>query len=547
MSPLNVSNGHSQADSFDVRASVRSISDAVRHEKKLVVFVCALTLIALTIYILVWPPVYTATATLMVERDTDPVRDSFYLGWNVFRKDDARTEIELMTAGPVLQEVIERRNLAYEDVYHPFMSHLVRIWETSLIGRTYRAGKRWLLGGDEDGLAPTEEERELGRNIVDMRAGMTIDPVAESNIGRLTVKGPSRRVAEIANTLVDVYLERRSERHLSEARRSHEILNDQVSKAAAELSAIEQRRLEFSQQNAMAFDFRKESLEVEKLTNLEESVRMTRSNIASLEASLAVLEQQIERESDTQTTATVFEVNSVREAADLKRFELLTALIAARNRYREDSPEIREIRDDIADIDALIEGYEEKIERARTEGLNTRRQSMIAKRDEIHRELEGARAALSTLERSSGVLRQRLSEVPALQTTLTALDREYALSQEKYQELLSKQAQAAVSVATAPAAMPSMRVVEYAVPPAKKSWPRAKLLYPVALVVGLLLGIATALTVSYASGRVRREHLEQGRGSVPLYGSLEVPIEGVPLAVVGRRENPDSSSRPSEN
>jgi uncharacterized protein involved in exopolysaccharide biosynthesis len=545
MSSFNASNGHSQADTFDVRASLRNIADAARHERKLVLFTCALTLALVIVYILVWPPVYTATAMLMVERDTDPVRDSFYLGWNVFRKDDARTEIELMTAGPVLKEVIERQNLGYDDVYHPFASHLTRIWETSFVGRTYRAAKRKLLGAEEGGLTPSDEE--LARTIIDLRAGISIDPVAESNVGRLTAKGPSRRVAEIANTLVDVYLERRSERHLAEARRSHEILSDQVSRAEAELIAIERRRLEFTQQNTLAFDFHKESLEVEKLTNLEESIRTTRSTIASLEASLAELEEQIAREPETRTTATVFEINSVREAAKLKRLELETALIAARNRFREDSPEIQEILEDIVELDVLVAESDEKIEKASTEGLNTHRQDMISKRNGIRQELKGARAGLAVMEGSAVELRNRLGQVPALQAALRTLDREYALSQEKYKELISKQAQAAVSVATAPAAMPSMRVVEYAVPPAKKSWPRAKLLFPAALVVGLTLGVGAAVVVSYASGRVRREHLEHGRGSAPLYGTLGVSLEGIPLAVVSRRGDAEPGSRPTES
>jgi uncharacterized protein involved in exopolysaccharide biosynthesis len=546
MPSLNPTNGQPEVDTFDVRSSVRSIADAVRHEKKLVIFTCGLMLALVTVYIIVWPPIFTTTAVLMVERDTDPVRDSFYLGWNVFRKDDARTEIELMTAGPVLKEVIEKRKLGYDDVYHPFMSHLTHLWETSYVGRTYRAAKRWLLGSDDD-LAPTEEELELARNIVDMRAGVSIDPVAESNVGRLTVKGPSRRVAEIANTLVDVYLERRSERHLSEARRSYEILTDQVSQAADELKGIEERRLEFARENTLAFDFQKESLEVEKLTNLEESIRATQSTIASQGARLRELEAQIAREPETRTTATVFESNAVREAARLKELELETALVAARNHFREDSPEVREILDDIEEIQALAAKSEEKIEKTSTESLNGHRQEMISQRDEIRQELEGARAGLAVMEANAVELRDRLRRVPALQTSLRDMDREYALSQEKYQKLLAKQAQAAVSVATAPAAMQSMRVVEYAVPPARKSWPRTKVLYPAALLIGLMLGIAAAVALGYVSGRVRREHIDGGRGTLPLYGTLSLPREGLPLSVIARRARPERTSRPGED
>src|SRR5579863_193620 len=117
-------NGYRDPDTFDVRASLRSISEAAKHHKALVFLTCFITLALLTGYIYLWPPLFAAEATMMAERDGDIARDAFYLNWAVFRKDDVRTEIELMTAGPVLKEVIEKQKLTYDDVYHPFMSHL---------------------------------------------------------------------------------------------------------------------------------------------------------------------------------------------------------------------------------------------------------------------------------------------------------------------------------------------------------------------------------------------------------------------------------------
>jgi uncharacterized protein involved in exopolysaccharide biosynthesis len=93
---------YANADSFDVRSSLRSISAAVRHNKGLVLITCVVTLLLVTLYVYVWPPIYKAEATVMAEPDYDYQRDTFYTGWDVFRKDEARTEVELMTSGPVL-------------------------------------------------------------------------------------------------------------------------------------------------------------------------------------------------------------------------------------------------------------------------------------------------------------------------------------------------------------------------------------------------------------------------------------------------------------
>lgn len=116
------------------------------------------------------------------------------------------------------------------------------------------------------------------------------------------------------------------------------------------------------------------------------------------------------------------------------------------------------------------------------------------------------------------------------------------MAQEKYKQLLAKQAQAAVSLVTAKAAMPSMRVVEYATTPGDKEWPKPKYLYPGALAVGLILGLAAALIISYANGRIRREHVEQGRTEVPVYGAITVATRGRPLTVVPRIKGEEISS-----
>jgi uncharacterized protein involved in exopolysaccharide biosynthesis len=211
---------------------------------------------------------------------------------------------------------------------------------------------------------------------------------------------------------------------------------------------------------------------------------------------------------------------------------LQTALIQARNRYREDSREVIEIKDSLAKLDALIAEASEKVEKVTTEGLNSLQQELTSRRNGAQVELEGARAGLAVMEQTADQMRTRLSEIPEMQTQLRALERTYDLSQEKYKSLLSKQAQASVSLVTARTTMPSMRAVENAVTPLNKDWPEPKYLIPGALVVGLVLGTVIAVFMSYASGRVLREHVEYGRGAAPLYGTIGALTDRRTLAVV---------------
>ena len=517
-----------EVDAFDVRASIRSIVDAVRYNGRLILATCAMTLILLTLYIIIWPPVYRANALLMTENDQDFVRDQFYQGWNVFRKDDARTEIELMTARPVLKEVVLREGLTYDDVYHPVLSHIAHLWGKSFVGRNYRKVKRKILPQPAD--APSDEEIELARTIMDLRSGIRVDAVTEANVGRVSVKGPSRRVASVANTLVDVYLEQRSARYSDEARRSSDVLLDEIEITGEQVEDIQARRVAFAADNGLTFDLEKENFEVQILTDLETSMAASRSMIAARQASLREVEAQLLAEDATTTTSTVFELNAIRESLKQKRLDLEARLSLMRGRFREDSPEIKDLENDIRGLDGMIADASDKVEKIRTEGVNVVFQELLLKRSNLQTEIEGALGGLEIMEQRAEELRGRLAEVPELLTQLHDLDREYAWAKGKYSQLLTKEAQASVSATTARAAMPSLRLIEYAMTPVKKSWPKPKLLYPLALIMGLFLGVALAVLRTQFDGKVRFAQIANGWDDMPLYGTVEVPEEP-PLSI----------------
>ncbi|MCB2001875.1 MAG: hypothetical protein KDH91_16590 [Rhodoferax sp.] len=525
----NISRPRRDADSFDVRGSVRSIIDAAQLHRLLVLAITALTVLVVIVYLVVWPATYQANATIMGERDVDSSRDAFYTGWNVFRKDDHRTELELMTSGPVLAEVVRKLDLSYDDVYHPFSSHLSYLWEQSWVGRNYRAVKAMIWPPDPD--APRPEDLEFARTVVDMHSGIRLDPVNEAIVGNLVVRGPNRRVAEIANAIVDTYLEQRSLRYQKEAQQALDVLNPEVERAAAQLHELERQRVEFANKNGLSFDLQRENQELKALTEMDTMMATARVKVAAMEAGLAELKRQLAVEPATQKTATVYEADAIRESLRVKRLDLQTTMLTMRNRYREDSPEMAELRNNLAQIDAMLAGTAEKVEKANTVSINTTQQNMAATANNMRAELASAKASLVAMETAASRLRARVAHVPALQSKLREFDRELTLATEKYNQLAIKRAQATVSAVTTRAAIPSIRIVDYATTPSEKSWPKPKLLLPAAVVVGLMLGIAAAQIKRFAAGRVRRGFWGRRGGDALVYGVVTAATDWQPLSV----------------
>ena len=526
-------------DTFDVRGALLGVYRTAVLEWRMILVTCAVVLAVVIAYAIWWPPIYQAQATLMTEGDRDTARDSFYSGWTVFRKDDMRTEGELYTSAPVLKQVIEREKLTYDDIYHPFVSHVAYLWQTSLVGRTYRRVKAWFLPPEGD--APSLEEQEMARTLSDMKAGISLAPVGEANLALLTVRGPTRRVSDIANTLIDVYLKQRIERYREESMQSIDALTEEATAAEAALRALEGDKIQFMRKNGLGLGIEKEKFEVQKLADLEERAADARSKIAAAEASLGELQRQIQAEPATRTISTSFEMNMLRESTKMKRLELQTQLVFLRSRYREDSPEVKELSANIAGLDAIIAETAERVPKASTDALNAGRLDLLTRENGVRTELAGLRAALAAMEQRAAQLRARMAGLPSLEAALNGYDREYKFAQEKYLNLVGKRAQAAVSIAGL-RAMPSIRLVAEATRPDSKYWPKGIVLYPLALLGGLILGLAMALAKTVMLGRIRREHLAQGRGSAPFYGLVGVPTKAPRISVVmpGRLAPPSS-------
>lgn len=545
-----ISHGSSPAerepDSFDVLSMVRDVFNAVLQYKWMVAFVCLLTLLGAGFYLYIWPPVYVAKANILVEREEDAARDDFYVQWNVFRKEDALTELQLIKATPILEEVIRREALTYDDIYRPVTSQLRYFWETSWPGRTYMDLKDRLFPS-EDAFAPTPEMVDYGRTIDDFGEGITLLPVGDSYMGELRMKGPSPRVAQTANTLIDTYLEWRLAMHQEEADRAYEILASEAVRAQSELREIEQQRNEFVRSHGLLVGLQREMLQVDQFTNLEMDIARRGERRASLEATLRRIEERLAEEDAMQLVGSVESRSQLYEAARAKRLETEMSLIQARERYLEDSPEIQELHRVIANLDAIIENEPVHVQSGRTDGINPIRQELVSRRDQLESELLGIRAELEVMTATAHSLRSRLEQVPAIEAEFDRLNREHDLVNQKYDVLALRKAQADVSRQTVAATIPSLRVVSYALPPSSKTWPTIRIILPAALLAGLFLGSIAALIRYYASGYVRRADLLKQTGRNPMLGRVNIPTRGRPLTISTRPLTGSAAGRSNQN
>jgi uncharacterized protein involved in exopolysaccharide biosynthesis len=517
---------HAEADAFDLRGSLYRVLDACRSYKLAIAATVIITVGLVEAYLALWPPIYTAEVLVVADSPKDMARSNFYDAWNVFRMEELKTEAELMTSRSVLTRVVGELGLAYDDVYHTFLHHAAYLWQESWVGKRYRSVKRFFFPKKKGPYDPTPEQIELARTVKDFGEGVRLEPVGESSVGRLVVMGPTPRVAEVANKVIDTYLDERKKRFVEEAQQANDALSAEVEKAAAGVRSLDAERKAYYEKNGVILEFELDKHEVAWTAELDARIREAQAEIKSLERKRVTMREQLEAESPEVVGLRTYEQNVLRERMKAARFELQTQLATLALRYRPESPEVQELQARIKQLEDQIAGQAEQVEASKTTTMNAVREQIRQRELDLTAELPRLQAGVAERKKTLAGYSAHVALLPEKLTQALAFQRELRRREQRYIVLSERLAMAQVSLATVASAPASLRVADYAMPPSDPSWPQTKLFRLGALVAGLIGGLVVAVMLDLLQGRVTRTRLLQTRIGFPVYGTLV--LEGSP-------------------
>ena len=510
---------HPELDVVDWRTPLRRVRRAISHHLLLIAVSGGFAVALLVVYEQVFPPIYTAEAVLQAELDQDVVRSAYYANWNVFRKGDVKSEPALLMSGRVMQGVVTGLDLKFDDVHHTFLTHVTYLWTDSWLGRKYRSVKQWLFPPDSAAYKPTEAEIEAARTASAFKDGVSVEVVPGTTFARLVVKAPTARAAEFANKVADVYMAERAKLFRNEADAAYRSLEGEVARAAAELAAVDQHRLDFDTANKVVLDFEKDKLVVSSWAALRSSIIEVRASIASLEASRVVIERQLAAEPAEIINAKKLEGSRAKALLQSREVELNAALVQTRERFVADSPEVAQLERFLAETRTSLKQESSFVEVGQDRILSPIHTEMRQRLNGILAQLASAKATLAEKQAPLAELEARLYSIPGLVKKITELNRNREGLELRHKLLRERAMMADVSRATVITAGPSVQVVDYAHPPMKPAWPRNIILVPSALGIGLLAGALTAVLLELFSPRVNRDRLA-GRRDMPIYALI---------------------------
>ena len=526
-----------ESDSFQFRASFGGLKRALVAHWLVVVATTLLTTGLVTAYILIWPPTYEAKVMIAADSDKDAQRSSFYSGWNVFRQQGLADEGALLTSGPVLRATVQRLNLKYEDIYHPFFSYLTHLWSESAIGNAYRKVKYWFFPKVVGPYEPSAEQIEASKVLADFRESTKLEAIKDTNIGLLTVKASNQRAAEIANAMTNIYLEQRREGQLKEATQARDSLADEVGKVEADLAVLEQNISRFRKGNNLLLQYEKDKVQIGNFESRRLSIGEVEAQIVERQAALNVVERNLGQEAGFMNSARVFKDIAAQEL--LARLEVQLAL--AKQQFQEGSREIREVEEQIKAAMVNVTGANQSVVVRNAAKVGESYELLRTRKSTLESQLSGDIASLRKKKDVLDQERKLLDQLPEKLKTNHEFERSQAVLEAKLRTLYEKLAMASVSVATVRTAPPALRVIEYAANPEKPVWPRTNLFIAGAILSGLLLGILAALLLDLAFERVNLNRLLDKNSAYRVFAFIDQDEKFLNTLYFGQNPPPPAS------
>lgn len=443
-------------------------------------------------------PKYQASAIVEINPRSEQVLAASDQNRNAFPSDMVtETEVQVIGSQAILSQTISDLDLEYYPAFNPALEG-----RTGLLSRFFPRA---------DETEPTDREELSTLMVRALRENLTVSRVGQSNVVRVTFESKSPKLsAEVANGIVDVYLEDEVSRSRDLSRNALGLLGERVANLRLEVDRREQAVEDWRRESGIS-DGVSSTVLRERITQL--GVELSRAQAALAEAS--AVSQNANRNagiagSDPQVVASPLIQSLVEREATLEQeMSRLNAL------YQPTHPKVIAAK-------AALESLRSAID------LETRKiSSSLGRSEQIQTE------RVKELQANAEDLRHELSRQREAEIRLRGLEQEAEASRGVYESFLERQSQLQNQMGLERA---RARIVARATPPLEPSGPNRKLIVAGGLVASSFLAVALAVLLAQLQPSIlAAEDVEDVLGVPPL---AEVPrltgADDSPFALVER-------------
>jgi polysaccharide biosynthesis transport protein len=425
-------------------------------------------------------PVYRATAEVEVDSETPGVQsvDSVY---STVPTDPTflQTQVDVLTSGNLAWQTIQQLKLDRDPAFNPPAS-----------------------GGPQAPEGPSLEQKV--RMTRRFEKSLEVDLVPGSRMIKVSFESTDRRLAStVANALVSNYREYNFLAKYDATRQASGWMSEQLDELKAQVEKSQEALVGYERVNSIVGISGKQNIEEQRLSDLSQDLTQAQNDLAEKESLYQLVKANPEK-------VGLLAQDDLLQGMEEKRADLKTEYVDALGRYGAKFPQVERLRDQISEIQSLIQQ-----EQTRTV-------------ERIAHNYQAARGRVQLLAGSVAREKAAVGSLNQLMIQHDLLKHDFDTSQKLYDNLLSKLKDAAVSAGLR---ANNVRLVDDAMPPSVPVSPRKARNIAIGLVVGLILGATLAFVQDVMDTSIKStEDVER---------SIDEPVLGVIPAVRSRgRSNP---------
>lgn len=437
---------------------------------------------------LLMTPIYTAAATLQIEREAARVfsaedvtpRESMSQG-----EDFYQTQYGLLRSRSLAERVVDSLGLASSD----------RALET--LGVTPR---------ENTGSAAVQAERRRGLALIAVQNGLGVAPVRGSRLVAVTFDNPDPVVAaRIANGFAENYIQANLDRKYESSSYAREFLEERIGQTKA--------RLEDAERQLVAYAANQQIINVGENADGGAGQSLTSNNLVALNTSLAAARAArvaAEEHWRAARNTPLMTLPEVLASPSIQRLSEQRAIMQGEYQqklavYQPDYPEMIRLKAQIDEIQGQIQALAGNI------------------RTSIQNEYAIALNQEQSLNSQVNALKSDVLDLRDRSIQYNILQRELDTTRTLYEGLLQRYKEVGV---TGDITANNISIIDRAVPPAKPSKPNLPINLALAAMFGLALGVVGALGLEALDETVATPDDVEAKLGVPVLGVIPLLSKG---------------------
>jgi polysaccharide biosynthesis transport protein len=339
---------------------------------------------------------------------------------------------------------------------------------------------------------------------------LKVETIKETDILLVAYKDNNPQIAAaIVNKVIDIYIRNNIQANRAEAVSARKFILDQLPRTEMTVRQSESALRQFKELNQVVVLEQEANAAVKSISTLEDDITKAQAQLSDVNAQRQKLRQQAKV--DTEKAVTLGELSQVGGTQDvLKQLqEAENQLTVERTRYLPGHPAILNLEDKVIALQNLLQQRTQEVNGSpkiavknlqQNLQLGKLRQDLVAELLKAEKESIGLQQRIAKLTDVRTSYKQRAQLLPKLEQTQRELERKLKASQNTYETLLTRLQE--INVAENQN-VGNARIVSSALVPENPDGPQKPMILGGGILVGLLLGTIAAFSLDLIDNSVK--------------------------------------------